>query len=55
MSPPLAAAWTRLKLELIVAYVHRRTLITRRAAIARLNAEDCACISARATGSSRAG
>jgi len=38
MSPPLAAAWTRLKLELIVAYVHRRTLITRRAAIARLNA-----------------
>jgi len=38
VSAPLRAAWGRLKLELIVAYVHRRTLLTRRAAVARLNA-----------------
>ena len=37
MSGPLAAAWRRLRLELVVAYVHRRTLLTRRHAIAALN------------------
>ncbi|HXY69864.1 MAG TPA: hypothetical protein VEH62_10480 [Gemmatimonadales bacterium] len=38
MSAPLRAAWGRLKLELIVAYVHRRTLLTRRSVIAALGA-----------------
>jgi predicted SAM-dependent methyltransferase len=37
VSTPLRSAWRRLELELIVTYVHRRTLLTRRAAIARLN------------------
>ena len=39
MTGPLRAAWLRLRLELVIAYVHRRTLLTRRAAIARLNAQ----------------
>jgi predicted SAM-dependent methyltransferase len=38
VSGPWRAAWLRLKLELVIAYVHRRTLATRRAAITRLNA-----------------
>lgn len=38
MSGPLRDAWLRLRLELIIGYVHRRTLLTRRSAIAALNA-----------------
>ena len=38
MNAPLGAAWSRFKLELIVAYVHRRTLLTRGSSIAGLNA-----------------
>jgi len=37
VSGPLSAAWRRLKLELVVAYVHRRTLLTRRHALEALN------------------
>ncbi len=39
MNGPLRAAWRRLKLELVIAYVHRRTLLTRRATMAKLNAQ----------------
>jgi predicted SAM-dependent methyltransferase len=39
MNTPLQATWLRLRLELVIAYVHRRTLMTRRATIARLNAQ----------------
>ena len=37
MTGPLARAWRRLRLELVVAYVHRRTLLTRRHALEALN------------------
>ncbi len=38
MTAPVRDAWRALRLELIVWYVHRRTLLTRRGAIAALNA-----------------
>ena len=38
MIAPIRAAWRRLHLELVISYVHRRTLLTRRGAIAALNA-----------------
>jgi len=34
---PLARAWRRFRLELVVAYVHRRTLLTRRHALEAFN------------------
>jgi predicted SAM-dependent methyltransferase len=37
VSEPLRAAWRRLKLELVIAYVHGRTLATRSGSIARFN------------------
>ncbi len=38
MSGPVSAAWRRLRLELILWFVHRRTLLLDRGAIAALNA-----------------
>ena len=38
MTGPLRDAWRRLRLELVVGYVHRRTLFQRRGAITALNA-----------------
>jgi predicted SAM-dependent methyltransferase len=35
---PLRDAWRLVRLELVIGYVHRRTLLTRRATIAALNA-----------------
>ena len=37
MTGPLARAWRRFRLELVVAYVHRRTLLTRRHALEAFN------------------
>ncbi len=39
MNGPLRDAWRRFRLELIIGYVHRRTLLTRRSAIAALNTQ----------------
>jgi predicted SAM-dependent methyltransferase len=36
---PFSHAWRKARLELVVGYVHRRTLLTRRGAIAALNAQ----------------
>ena len=38
MSGPIRDSWQRLRFELVIAYVHERTLLTRHAAIAALNA-----------------